>query len=288
MNIGLLTDSTSDLPKNLIEKYDIQIIPLNVNFGEDTYIDGVDITPEAFFDKTENSSIIPQTSMPSVGKFINKYQEMAKKYDAIISIHLSEGLSGTLNSAKMAAKQIKEAEIYPIDSSSISLGLGFQVLLAAKLIQAGESVNSIKTQLEQAKDNLFLYFTVEDLTYMKEGGRIGKAQAFIGGILKINPIISISTKTGQVEPLDKTRGKKRTMQKMLDIAKQKLKNSNSAWLGFAHGNRENDMVKFKDDLLEISNTQLNIETEIFTTRISATLGCHVGPSVFAGFILVRD
>ena len=285
MSIGILTDSTADLPDELYQKFDIGVIPLTVNFGDDTFIDGREITSEEFFQKLDQYNEQPTTSMPSVGNFIEKYKKLNKKYDRIISIHLSGNLSGTLNSAKLAAKECSDIDIYPIDSKSISLGLGFQVLYAARLIEAGKNISEIKDKLAKARDNLLLYFTVNDLTYMKEGGRIGKAQAFLGSILNINPVISISTETGEVEPLDKVRGKKRTFRKMLEIAESRVSGKDKVWIGFAHGDRKDDMLKFKNKLIDKLDSSFNIDKEIYETRISPTLGSHVGPSVYAGFIM---
>ena len=285
MSIGILTDSTADLPDELYQKFDIGVIPLTVNFGDDTFIDGREITSEEFFQKLDQYNEQPTTSMPSVGNFIEKYKKLNKKYDRIISIHLSGNLSGTLNSAKLAAKECSDIDIYPIDSKSISLGLGFQVLYAARLIEAGKNISEIKDKLAKARDNLLLYFTVNDLTYMKEGGRIGKAQAFLGNILNISPIISISTETGEVKPLDKVRGKKRTFRKMLEIAENSVSGKDKVWIGFAHGDRKDDMLKFKNKLIDKLDSSFNIDKEIYETRISPTLGSHVGPSVYAGFIM---
>lgn len=285
MKIGILTDSTADLPDQLYAKYEIEVIPLTVNFGDKTFIDGKEINSSEFFQKVAQYNQQPTTSMPSVGNFIEKYKKLSQKYEQIISIHLSGNLSGTLNSARLAAQEFSDIDIYPVDSKSISLGLGFQVLYAARLIEAGKDVSEIKNKLAEAKNNLLLYFTVNDLTYMKEGGRIGKAQAFLGNILNINPVISISTETGEVEPLDKVRGKKKTLRKMIEIAEERIAGRDTAWIGFAHGEREKDMLEFKNQLLDTVKTNYKLDTEIFETRISPTLGSHVGPSVYAGFIL---
>ncbi|MGM0415049.1 MAG: DegV family protein [Bacillota bacterium] len=285
MKIGILTDSTADLPDQLYAKYEIEVIPLTVNFGDKTFIDGKEINSSKFFQKVAQYNQQPTTSMPSVGNFIEKYKKLSQKYEQIISIHLSGNLSGTLNSARLAAQEFSDIDIYPVDSKSISLGLGFQVLYAARLIEAGKDISEIKNKLAEAKNNLLLYFTVNDLTYMKEGGRIGKAQAFLGNILNINPVISISTETGEVEPLDKVRGKKKTLRKMIEIAEERIAGKDTAWIGFAHGEREKDMLEFKNQLLDTVKTNYKLDTEIFETRISPTLGSHVGPSVYAGFIL---
>lgn len=285
MKIGILTDSTADLNQRLRQKHDIHTIPLSVHFGNEVYTDGEDINPDLFFNKVKKAVKLPSTSRPPVSTFLEKYREMAQKYDQIISLHVSDNLSGTLDAARMAARELKQIDIHPLDSSSISLGLGFMVLMAAELIKEGKDIKEIKEKIKKAKDNLLLYFTVNDLSFMEKGGRIGKARSLLGSILNINPIISISTQTGQVDPLDKTRGQKRTMKKMLSLAREKLKGTESAWIGFAHGDRPEDMNKFREKLIEMVQNKLNIEIRTFKTRISPSLGCHVGPSVYAGFIL---
>ena len=143
MSIGILTDSTADLRGDLLEKYNIEIIPLSVQFGNKTFKDGVDLSPEEFFNKLKKVDYLPGTSQPSLALFKNKYQEMAEKYDSIISIHPSSSLSGTYSTAKLAAKQLPEIDITTIDSSSVSLGLGFLALLAAKMAKASHSVDKI-------------------------------------------------------------------------------------------------------------------------------------------------
>jgi len=290
MKIGILTDSTADLPQNIINNYNIEVIPLTVHFGDDIYKDGVELNSEQFFNKIRKSNKLPKTSQPSTQLLINKYREMSETYDAIISIHLSAGLSGTYQAAKNISQQLSDINIYPFDSASISLGLGFQTLLAAKLAKKLDSVKDIIETIKKAKQNLFLYFTVDDLTYMEKGGRIGKARAFLGKIFNINPIISISTSTGKVEPISKTRGSKKTMNKMVNTAIEKLKDENFAWIGFAHGDRKKDMIEFKNNLLDIAkdNLNFNLKLKTFDSRISSTLGCHVGPSVYAGFIMSGD
>ncbi len=288
MKIGILTDSTADLSQEIVNKYNIEVVPLSVHFEHDVYKDGVNLSPDEFFEKLKNTDILPKTSQPSTKLLGQKYREMSETYDAILSIHLSAGLSSTYDAARNISRQLTEINIYPYDSASISLGLGFQVLLAAKLAKKLDSVKEIIKILNKAKQKLFLFFTVDDLTYMEKGGRIGKASALLGGIFNINPIISISTSTGRVQPLYKTRGKKRTMKKMVTTAFEKLTDENYAWLGFAHGDRKEDMLAFKSSLLDKINVNKNLKTEIFESRISATLGCHVGPSVYAGVILSGD
>jgi len=288
MKIGIVTDSTADLDQKILDEYEIEVVPLSVNFSNKVYTDGIDLNAKEFFAKLKEVNELPKTSQPSLMAFENKYNEMKEKYDKILSIHVSDNLSGTYKTATKAASKINEIEIETFDSASISLGLGFMVLLAAKLTKKLNSIKEITKKLEKAKNNLLLYFTVDDMEYMEKGGRIGKAKAMLGSILNINPIISISTETGKVLPLDKTRGKKRTTKKMLKIALNKLADNNKAWLGFAHGDRYDDMNNFKKKLITEINDKLNLDFKTFKTKISPTLGCHVGPSVYAVIILNLD
>lgn len=290
MKIGILTDSTADLTQEIINKYNINVVPLSVQFENKTYRDGIELSNEQFFNKIKKTDKLPKTSQPSTASLINKFKEMSKKYDAIISLHLSAGLSGTFEAVKNISHQLTDIDIYPLDSASISLGLGFQTLLAAKLSRKYDSIDKIIEIIEKAKQNLFVYFTISDFTYMEKGGRIGKAKAFLGNILNINPIISLSTSTGQVQPLYKTRGKKRTINKMVNIAMEKLKGKNYAWIGFVHGDRKKDMIEFKNLLLDRVKEKLNnkLKTKIFQKGINSTLACHVGPSVYAGVIISGD
>jgi DegV family protein with EDD domain len=288
MSIGIITDSTCDLNQKLIEKYNIEVIPLSVHFGEKEFKDGVDINPKSFFKKLNKNKELPHTSRPAPALFMKKYKKMLEKYDHLLSIHISTALSGTFESAKLAAREIEDQKITVIDSASISLGLGMLVILAAKLIEKDKDLNDIIKTIKSAKRNLYLYFTVKDLTYMEKGGRIGKASSFLGSIFSINPVISISTETGKVKPIAKVRGPHRAQDKIIKIIKEKIDNEKNNWLGFAHGDRKADLTETKNKLIEEVKKDKNLNLKIFNSRISATLGCHVGPTVYAVIVLSGD
>ncbi len=288
MSIGILTDSTCDLNQEILEKYKIEVIPLSVHFGEEEFQDGVEIKADSFFEKLNQNEELPHTSRPAPALFVEKYKEMLKKYDQIISIHISSELSGTYESAKLAARELEADKITVFDSASISLGLGMLTVLAAKLIEKNKNIDEITKTLIQAKKKLHLYFTVKDLTYMEKGGRIGKASSFLGSIFSINPVISISTETGEVKPIAKVRGQHRAQDKIIELVREKLRNDKNAWLGFAHGKREEDLEDTKIKLIKELKAEKDINLNIYDSRISATLGCHVGPSVYAVIILSGD
>jgi DegV family protein with EDD domain len=287
MSIGILTDSTCDLNQEIIEKYGIEVIPLSVHFGEDEFQDGVDIKPDSFFEKLKQRKELPHTSRPAPALFIEKYQEILKKYDQLLSIHVSAALSGTFESAKLAAREVDD-KVTVIDSATISLGLGMLTVLAAKLAEKDVKIDEIIETLKQAKNKLHLYFTVKDLTYMEKGGRIGKASSFLGSIFSINPVISISTETGKVKPIAKVRGQHRAQDKIIELVREKVENDKNVWLGFAHGKREEELEDTKIKLIKELKAEKDINLNIYDSRISATLGCHVGPTVYAVIVLSGD
>lgn len=287
MSIGIVTDSTCDLNQEIIEKYGIEVIPLSVHFGEDEFQDGVDIKPDSFFKKLKQRQELPHTSRPAPALFIEKYQEMLKKYDQLLSIHVSAALSGTFESAKLAAREVDD-KVTVIDSATISLGLGMLTVLAAKLTEKDVKIDEIIETLKQAKNKLHLYFTVKDLTYMEKGGRIGKASSFLGSIFSINPVISISTETGKVKPIAKVRGQHRAQDKIIELVREKVENDRNVWLGFAHGKREEELEDTKIKLIKELKAEKDINLNIYDSRISATLGCHVGPTVYAVIVLSGD
>lgn len=288
MSIGIITDSTCDLNQDILKKYKIEVVPLSVHFEEKEFQDGVDINPDSFFEKLKKHQKLPHTSRPAPALFMKKYQEMLKKYDQLLSLHVSAGLSGTFESAKLAAREVAVDKITVIDSSTISLGLGMLTVLAAKLIEKNMTIDKIVESLNQAKKKLNLYFTVKDLTYMEKGGRIGKASSFLGTIFSINPVISISTETGKVKPIAKVRGPHRAQDKIIELVEGKINNEKNVWLGFAHGDRQADLQKTKNNLIQQIKNKNNINLKIFDSRISATLGCHVGPTVYAVIIISGD
>lgn len=286
MRIGLVTDSTCDLSPELLKKLRIEMVPLTINFTEDEiYKDIIDINQEDFFKKLVKVEKLPTTSQPAIGWFVEKYQNMADEYDAIISIHLSSKLSGTCESAIMAAEQVDNVRVEVIDSTSASFGIGFQVLLAKRLIDEGMEINNIVKYIKDAQKNSKIFFTVNDLSYLQKGGRIGKAQALLGSVLNFYPILNLVGGDGEILPLEKIRGKKKIVKRLVDIVLEELKYEEKASLGFVHATEMEYYKQFKRNLTEqLNGTKLNyIEKESW---ISSVIGCHVGPSVY-GIVLLK-
>lgn len=285
MEIGLVTDSTCDLDYGVMKENEIEMVPLNIHFGEEVYKDIEEIKQDNFFKKMTEVEKLPTTSQPSVGAFKTKYDEMARRYDAVISIHLSSKLSGTCKSAIMAARQVDKTEIIVIDSLSASLGLGYLVLLAKKLIKEDKSPEEIELTLLEARKNISIYFIVNDLTYLEKGGRIGKAQAFLGSILNFYPILGLPGESGEVIPVEKTRGKKKITRKLVKLTEAELEDEKKSSLGLIHATERKHFTSFRNQLAQVLD-RLNIEVKISENWISSVLGCHVGPTVY-GIVIFK-
>ncbi|PXV69935.1 DegV family protein with EDD domain [Halanaerobium congolense] len=284
--IAIVTDSTCDLPAEFMEKYSIEFVPLIVHFKEDTYYDKIDLDSDKLFSMMENSDELPTTSQPSVGLFIEKYQKLAAEYDQIISIHISSALSGTLESARLAAQQVEDIAVEVIDSKSTSSGLGFLVLLAAEMIESGKSVEEIKETLSVEREKLTIYFTVNELTYLEKGGRIGKAQAFLGSIFNFNPILELSTEVGEITPKEKIRGYKKTNQKMIELALEAAGNSDQVNFAYVYGEESDNFLQFKELFTAELQKQNQYKYNILENKIGTVLSSHTGPLVY-GIVIYR-
>jgi len=284
--IALVTDSTCDLPAEIIEKYSIEIVPLTVHFEDDTYYDKIDLENEEFFSMMESAEELPTTSQPSVGLFIDKYQDLADKYDEIISIHISSALSGTIESARLAAAQTEDIKVEIINSKSTTTGLGFLVLLAAKMIEEGKNIKEIKSTLEKEREKLTIYFTVSELTYLEKGGRIGKAQAFLGSIFNFNPILELSAATGEITPKEKIRGYKKTNQKMVELALEAAENSDNVNFAYIYGKNSDNYQQLKELFEAELQNQPKYDYHILENKIGTVLSSHTGPLVY-GIVIYR-
>ena len=284
--IALVTDSTCDLPEDILKEHQVEVVPLTVHFGDDTYYDKIDLKSEEFYKMMEESSELPTTSQPSVGLFLDKYKKLTEEYNQIISIHLSSSLSGTCEAAKLAASQTGEAEIEVIDSKATSTGLGFLVLLAAKMIEKGKDLNEIKSKIMQERDNLTIYFTVNELSYLEQGGRIGKTQAFLGNIFNFNPILELSSETGEIIAKEKIRGYKKTNKRLIELALEATRDSKNINFAYLYGKNSDNFKQFQDFFEKELNEQNRFKYNLISNRIGSVLTSHTGPLVY-GIVIYR-
>jgi DegV family protein with EDD domain len=193
MKVGIVTDSTCDLPEETLERYGIEIVPLIINMGAETRIDGVDITKEEFYQQLPQYDPAPTTAAPSPDVFIKRFESLVEKnVETILSIHISETLSGTINSARMAIESFKRIPVMVLDSGQLSLGLGFLVEKAAELAETGYKVDEIVTRLKQMMPRTYVFAALDTLEYLRRSGRMNQAVALFGEILKLKPLLHMN------------------------------------------------------------------------------------------------
>lgn len=286
MNIKLMTDSASDLPEDLIEKYDIDVLPLYVLDGDKEYLDRIEISPEKVLEDMKTGTVY-KTAQVSLEAFLNKFREYLEKDQIIIYISFSSELSGTFSNAYIAKESLKteypNGDIVVIDSKAASGGLGFIVLEIAKMIEKGSTKDEVLERLEKLMESIEHIFTIDDIEYLYRGGRVSKAQNIIGGLLSIKPILWVDK--GRLEPLEKVRGKNKVLKSMLDII-ERLKGETDLkeqTIIITHGNDLEAANKLKEMMME----RFGVEKFIINT-IGSVIGAHAGPGTLAVFFLKEN
>lgn len=211
--IKIITDSTADLSQELYDKYDIEVLPLLINFGDDSYLDGVEINPEEVFRRIEKDNVLPTTAQVIPTRFEETYKKYLDEGYKIISIHMSSAMSGTYQSACIAKNSLESDNIVVIDSQKVTSALGILVLKAAKLREKGLSLNEIEREINKCRDKVKASIVFESLEYLVRGGRISKTAGVIGGMLGIKVLLEI--KDGLMAVKEKIRGNKKAIKRMI-------------------------------------------------------------------------
>ncbi|NLJ32976.1 MAG: DegV family protein [Firmicutes bacterium] len=275
MSVIIVCDSTADLPRELIKEYGIHIVPLKVHFGEKEYKDGVDITPKEFYEKLQASDVLPTTSQPSPGEFAESYENILKMGGStIISIHISAHLSGTYRSATVAKSMLPEADIEVIDSKQASTVLGLIVLEAARAAKSGKTKEEILALIGEMVEKIKVFFMVDSLEYLEKGGRIGKAQAILGSMLNIKPILTLEE--GIIVPAAKTRGRAKGMEQLLLKMKSEIGTGKQARMAIMHAIEYDGMETLRDRVRNKWQPE-----ELIVSDIGPVIGTHVGPGTIA-------
>jgi len=275
--VYIVTDSTADIPKEVVKSLGIVVIPLKVHLNNETYLDGETITADEFYRKLGDSEELPTTSQPSPVAFMDVYKKLAAQEGAkIISIHLSSALSGTVQSALLAKTMVEEEgiEVTVIDSRKASYSIGIIVVGIAEAIKSGKSYNECVELVNKLVEETQVYFLVETLLYLHKGGRIGKASHLFGSLLNIKPILSLN-KQGEVYPIDKVRGSSKALTKIFDYCKEYAKEEKLR-AGISHAANLEEAKKIEQKLREEFNIQ-----EFVMTDIGPVIGTHVGPGTIA-------
>ncbi len=271
--IAIVTDSTSDLKREDLDKYGIKSLPLKVIYKDRQYQDRVDITPAEVYEGMKDE--IPTTSMPSPQEIEDLYTELkGEGYTHIISIHISSGLSATYSNCRMVAEQMDDIEVEVVDSKMLSMGLGRLVLYAKDLIAAEEfNFAEIVEKVEAKREKVEIFFVVETLKYLKKGGRIGKISGTIGELLNIKPIISID-EDGEYYTFTKVRGRKKSIKKMYSLIKNRLKDGKKYCLDIMNAAAPEEAQNLSDKFKDIPSI-----TDIFIGEISPVMVVHAGPGL---------
>lgn len=277
---GIVTDSTCDLPEEIIKQNNIHVIPLSVSFGEQVFRDNIDLSAEDFYNKLNEEDTLPGTSQPAVGEFVKLYQKLSTEYESIISLHLSSNFSGTYDSARLAAEQVADCDINVIDTRSVSLGLGFLALKAAELRDEDYPPEMIIDIINENLHNILIYFTVSSLEYLEKGGRIGRGRAFIGSIFNINPILGVCD--GEVAPVEKARGGNKTYRKIRGLMTEELRGVNEAWVGILAG-KNGEVAGYRRKLYQYLK-DMEKDIRIISTLPGPAIGTHTGPEVYGTVI----
>lgn len=268
MTVKVVTDSTADLPKEVAEDLGIAVVPLHIHFGDDTFQDGVTISTEGFYNLLTTGDILPKTSAPSSGMFIDTYEEIAQESDEIISIHISTKLSATYASALVAKDGVETpCRIEVVDTLSASIGLGLLVVKAAKMARDGATLDEILEATLAAVPRTQYFGVVDTLEYLHKGGRIGKAASFLGSMLNVKPILGL--RDGIAHPIERVRGRERALDRVCELV---AGYESIESLAVAHTTTEDDMHALASRL-----SQFFPEDEILRTRCGATLGTYLGP-----------
>ncbi|KFN01845.1 DegV family protein [Bacillus clarus] len=282
MGVKIITDSAADLPKELLQAYDIDLIPLRVyDEAETEYLDGVTLKSVQLLQKMREGAVY-KTSLPSLETFQEKFVSYAKEGTPCIYLAFSSELSGTYQSSVVIKEEVKETyadlDLEIIDTKCASLGQGLVVLEAAKMAKDGATKEEILNRVAFLTTHMEHIFTVADLQYLVRGGRLSKVAGFIGGLLNIKPILNVEE--GKLVPLEKIRGKKKVLSRIVDIMEERGKDLKGQTIGITHG----DDLETAEALKTLITERFGSEVFIVNT-IGAAIGAHTGPGVITLFFL---
>lgn len=275
--LRIVTDGAADILPEWEKEYGIDMIPVNILFGEESYLQGVDLDNEGFYKLVDESRKIPKTAQPSPHQFIEFYRKIAQKGDTILSIHIASKLSGTYASAISAAEELKgEFTVIPIDSASGSLGIGLLCREARKMERAGKTTEEIVASLEAAKEKICVILTLDTLEYAKLSGRVGTLQAALASVLNVKPIAVL--RDGVVNIVEKVRTRKAALERVISMAKEEV-GDKPVYLAVVHARDLNS----GQALLEQAKPHFNAK-EAMLGDLSVSIAANLGPGT-VGLIL---
>lgn len=268
--LRIAIDTAGDIPPEWVDEFDVQMIPINIHFGEETYLQGVDLDNEGFYRIVDETGIIPKTSQPTPQQFVDFYKKIAQKGDDILSIHVTSKLSGTHTSAVLAARELKgEYNVIPFDSSAGSAAQGFMVREARLMERAGASLEKIIERLTFIRKNVEIILTLDTMDYARMSGRVKALQAALASLLNVKPIILLED--GVLDMFDKVRTRNRSLEQVLEIIQTRL-GDRLANIAVVHARD----AEAGEGLLEKVAGMFNIDTLIMT-ELSIGVAANLGP-----------
>lgn len=269
-DITLLVDSGCDLPEEILRKYNIHMIPVRLNFGTEHFVDKVSITSGEFWEKLKSSPHHPQTSQPTPGDFLRHYQLLSSHYKHTISIHIPANLSGTYQSALLASEKLDSMPISVIDSNNGSIGIGLIAIRISEAISAGKTIEEIHAITEEAIKNTTLYLGLKTLDFGVRGGRVPASVKKFADFLRINPILSFTSKG--IKPIGKTIGRKNILGKLKQFVEKTVDFDSPIRIGISHADCEELAMEFKEDFEQKIGSE-----NVFISEVGPALGAHAGP-----------
>jgi DegV family protein with EDD domain len=271
---GILTDTISDIPQEIVEALGIEIIPVKIHIGDETFLDRVEISSERFFEILVAGTVQPKTSQPSPYDFQVVFEKMLQKYEKVLAIHASAQLSGTYQSAVMAKEALagKGGErIIVFDTMQASMGEGISVVKAAEMANEGADIEKILHQLESIAKTIKTRFVPDTLTYLQRGGRIGRASALLGNMLNIKPLLGVNK---EVYPVEKVRGGKNVVPKLIEQLSSDIHPSDKYRVCILNSNMPAEMAQI-EEWLKADKRMIGL----MHAKVGPSIGCHVGPKV---------
>jgi DegV family protein with EDD domain len=276
MTIKIVTDSVADLPSQVVSELEITIVPLNVRFGTEVYRDGVDLTAEQFYDRLAHSKTLPVTSVPSPGSFAEAYDKLAEETDEILAIIVSAKLSGTYEVALQSIGLMKrKCRVEVVDSQWAVMAEGFVVMKAAKAAQVGASLDEVIEVVQKTIPRVDFLAAFDTLEYLKRGGRIGRAQAFLGSILRVNPLITL--RGGVVEPAGRTRSRAKALERLYNFV-----------MSYSHIEEmavEDTATPDEAEMLVERLSSKYPKERIYRSKTTPVIGTHTGPGLLLVTVL---
>lgn len=280
-NTAVVLDSTADFPDAPERFPNFRVVPLYVQFGDESFKDYIDITPDEFYERLTQSEQLPTTSQPTPGDFASVYDELAPSYERILSLQISSTLSGTFASAEAAAAAAGDGKVRVIDSRTVSASLALLALGVQERLEAGTTDEEIDVYVERYRHEHKLLFTVNTLEYLAKGGRIGRAAALAGSLLNVKPILTI--RDGEVVPLKKVRGNHKAFAEFRELFVSTTVDAPSLKVGIAHALAPERLEALRK-MVRHERPQAQVE---ITTTLGAVVGTHAGPGT-VGFFWFDD